>query len=91
MANGENAQKVQNGVQVAAGLAQAVAPIVSIYNPAVGAALAAFAPVVSEFILTETQVIMNLQKDMTKDEMVAALQQMKGSLQALPPLETPEE
>lgn len=71
-----------NAVTITAELAQVAAPIVAVYNPAAGALLATLAPtlgpVVSGFVLTETQIIVNLNKDMTRDEMIKALQESKS-------------
>lgn len=80
---------IQNGVTLAGDAAIIAAPVVAIYNPAVGAALATLAPVVENFILTETQVLMNLKADMTKDDMVKALQASKSANWNIKPLEIP--
>lgn len=79
-----------NGITLTSQLAQAAAPIVSIYNPAAGAALATLSPIVSSFILTETQIILNLKKDMTKEEVIKALEESKSSNWGITALETPE-
>lgn len=77
-----------NTVTVTSQLAQAAAPIVSIYNPAAGAALSILAPVVSSFILTETQMILNLKKDMSYEEVISALEKSKSINWGIKPLET---
>ena len=67
------------------------APIVGLYNPAAGAALQIFAPVVENFILSETQIIMNLKKDTSKDDMIKLLQASMSANWNIKPLETPED
>lgn len=79
---------LENGITVTSQLAQAAAPIVSIYNPAAGAALSILAPVVSSFILTETQMILNLKQEMTKEEVIKALEVSKSANWGIKPLET---
>lgn len=79
---------IKAGITITNEMATIAAPIVSVYNPAAGAALALLAPVVSNFILSETQVIVNLRTDMTKDEMIKALQGSKSETWDVKPLET---
>ena len=71
-----------NAVTIEASLAQAAAPLVGVYNPAAGALLAmlapALGPLVSNFILSETQVIVNLNSGMSRDDMIKALQASKS-------------
>lgn len=83
------ATNIQNGVALAGDAAVIAAPIVSIYNPAVGAALGILAPVVENFILTETQMLMNLKQDMTKDDMIKALEASKSAHWGVEPLDVP--
>lgn len=79
---------LENGITVTSQLAQAAAPIVSLYNPAAGAALSILAPVVSSFILSETQMILNLKQEMTKEEVMKALEASKSANWGIKPLET---
>jgi hypothetical protein len=71
-----------NAVTIESSLAQAAAPIVGVYNPAAGALLATLAPtlgpLISSFILTETQVIVNLNSGMSRADMIKALQASKS-------------
>ena len=67
------------------------APIVSIYNPAAGAALQMFAPLVENFILSETQIVMNLKKDTSKDDMIKLLQASMSTNWDIKPLQTLED
>lgn len=83
------ATNIQNGVTLAGDAAVIAAPVVAIYNPAVGAALGILAPVVENFILTETQMLMNLKADMTKDDMVKALEASKSAHWNIKPLDVP--
>jgi len=80
---------IQNGVAVASSLATVAAPIVAIYNPAAGAALSILAPVVSNFILSESQILITLNTEMTKEEMIKALQESKSINWGITPLEVP--
>ena len=72
------ADDLKNGVTVLSAAAQSAAPIVSIYNPAAGAALSVLAPVVEKFIITEIGVVAIWKEDMTKDQMIKALQDSKS-------------
>ena len=83
------AANITNGVTIASSLATLAGPIVSLYNPAAGAALTLLAPVVSNFVLTETQVIVNLRTDMSKEDMIKALQESKSASWDVKPLEVP--
>lgn len=64
---------INRGVSIAASAAQVAAPIVAIYNPAAGAALATLAPVAERFIVNGNQMIIDLRTDMTPEELSAAL------------------
>jgi hypothetical protein len=67
------------------------APIVGVYNPAAGAALQIFAPLVENFILSETQIVMNLKKDTSKEDMIKLLQASMSANWNIKPLETSED
>jgi hypothetical protein len=84
----DTATNIQNAVTIGSDLAVIASPIVSVYNPAAGAALALLAPVVSNFILTETQIILNLRTDMSKEDMIKALEASKSGTWNIKPLET---
>lgn len=79
---------IQNGVTVASSLAAAAAPLVSVYNPAAGAALTILAPVVSEFVINQTQILITLNTDMTDEELKAALLKVKSANWGISALET---
>jgi len=74
---------IATGVTITSEMAQAAAPIVSLYNPGAGALLATLAPmlgpIVSSFVLTETGVFVNLKSSMTKDDMIKALEASKSA------------
>jgi len=69
---------VKTGATVLSDAAQIAAPIVSMYNPAAGLALSALAPVAEKFIMTEAGAIIIWKTNMTKDEMIAALNASKS-------------
>jgi hypothetical protein len=71
---------IKTGTEVLSTAAQVAAPIVSVFNPAAGAAMAVLAPVAEKFIVTETGVLILWKTDMTKDEMIAALNASKSEL-----------
>ena len=60
------------GTEVTASAAALAAPIISIYNPAAGAALQVLAPFVEKFIISEAGMIIQF-KSMTIEEQKAAL------------------
>ena len=72
-----------NTVAVTSQLAQVAAPIVSIYNPAAGALLSSISttlgPIISSFIISETEIIVKWNKDMSKDEMIKVLESSKSA------------
>lgn len=69
---------IQTGVTVSASLAEAVAPIVAIYNPGAGAAMQLLAPVAEQFILRGVQLVVDFKKDMSTDDMIKALEASKS-------------
>lgn len=71
-------EEIKNGVEIASEVAQSAAPIVSIYNPAAGAALSILAPIAEKFLINELGIIAIWKKDMTKEEMIKALEQSKS-------------
>lgn len=79
MSDGISVTDIQNGIRVASNVAVAAAPIVSMYNPAVGAAMTVLAPVASEFLITQTQVLVTIRDDMTAEEMKEALVKSKSA------------
>lgn len=70
---------VKTGATVLSQVAVAAAPIVGIYNPAAGAALGVLAPVAEKFVLTEAGAIIIWKQNMTKDEMIQALQASRSA------------
>ena len=76
MTNQDIANAIVQGTTIAGDVAVAAAPVVSIYNPAAGAALAALAPFVENFIVTEAGLFCNF-KSMTVEEPKAALKASK--------------
>ena len=70
--NQEIANSIIMGVEVAGSAAQIAAPIVSISNPALGAALALFAPLAEKLIVSEIGMIIQF-KPMTIEEQKTAL------------------
>lgn len=74
---------VANTVTLTSQLAQVAAPIVSIYNPAAGALLSSIAatlgPIISSFIVSETEIIVKWNTDMSKDEMIKVLEASKSA------------
>jgi hypothetical protein len=76
---------IKTGTEVLSGVAQVAAPLVGLYNPAAGLALGALAPVAEKFIVTETGVLILWKTDMTKEEMVAALNASKSAFWPVPP------
>lgn len=85
----DNATIQEVGTNIAAAVtvtsqaAQVAAPIVSIYNPAAGALLATLAPmlgpIISNFIISETQIIVNWNNDITKEDMIKILTESKSA------------
>jgi hypothetical protein len=66
------ANAIAQGAEIVGDSAAIAAPILSVYNPVAGAALAAFAPLAVKFIVTEAGIFIQY-KDMTVDEQKAAL------------------
>lgn len=87
MSTGDN---VIAGVTILGDAAAMAAPVVSVYNPAVGAALQIFGPLVESFVISETKVIMNLKKDTSKEDMIKMLQASMSANWGIKPLETPQ-
>jgi hypothetical protein len=87
MSTGDN---IITGVTILGDAATIAAPAISVYNPAVGAALQIFGPLVENFIISETQVIMNLKKDTSKEDMIKLLQSSMSANWGIKPLETPK-
>lgn len=81
---------IENGIAITGDLAKAAAPIVSVYNPAAGAALAVLAPVVEQFLISETQILLELKKGMTREDMIEALKASTSDHWNIKPLEVPE-
>ena len=73
------AEAIKTGVTITGELAAVAAPIVSIYNPAAGAALATLAPVITSFALTQSQILLNLNTEMTREEVIEALKKSKSA------------
>ena len=78
-------QNIGSGVTVLATDAQIAAPIVSIFHPGAGAAMAILAPMAASFIVKSGQMIIDWRKDMTPEEMVAALNASKSANWPAPP------
>ena len=72
-------EAIKTSVTIAGELAAVAAPIVSIYNPAAGAALATLAPVITSFALTRSQILLNLNTEMTQEEVIEALKKSKSA------------
>ena len=87
MSVGDN---IIQGVTIVGSAAAMAAPVVSVYNPAVGAALQIFGPLVENFVISETQVIMNLKKDTSKEDMIKLLNESMSVNWNIKPLETPK-
>jgi hypothetical protein len=66
------ANAIIQGTEVAASAATIAAPIVSIYNPAVGAAMQVLAPLAEKFIISEAGLIIQF-KTMSIEDQKAAL------------------
>lgn len=66
------ANAIIQGTEVAADAAAMAAPVVSIYNPAAGAAMQLLAPLVEKFIVSEAGMVIQF-KVMTVEEQKAAL------------------
>jgi hypothetical protein len=76
------------GVTILGTAAQAAAPIVGIYNPAAGAALGLLAPLAEKFILTELGTMVIWKTDMTKEQMIEALNASKSAMwPEVPPIQ----
>lgn len=70
---------VQTGVTIAATQAQLAAPIVSVFNPAAGAAMALLSPIAANFIVGAGQMVIEWRKDMTPEQMAEALNASKSA------------
>lgn len=66
------ANAIVQGTEITGDLAAIAGPVVSIYNPAAGAALTALAPFVTKFVISEVGMTLQF-KTMTIDEQKAAL------------------
>jgi hypothetical protein len=75
---------IANGVTITSAMAQQAAPIVSLYNPGAGALLATLAPllgpIVADFVLTETDVFVRLNGNMSKEDMIKTLRESKSAM-----------
>ena len=67
------ANAIIQGTEIAGSAAAIAAPIVAIYNPAVGAAMQLLAPMAEKFIITEVGVVIQFNSDMTLEQQKAAL------------------
>jgi hypothetical protein len=73
-----NVAVFQSTVKIAAQDAVAMAPVVSLFNPGVGAAMTALAPVAAQFLVSSSQLIVNFRQDMTPQQMIDALTASKS-------------
>jgi hypothetical protein len=78
------------GVEILGEMATIAGPIVTVFNPAIGTMLQLFGPVATKFAITETQVVINLKKDITKEEMIKLLTVAKTDWN-LQPFDLPKE
>lgn len=81
---------IQDGIVLTGETAKIAAPIVAMYNPAAGAALAVLAPVVERFLLSETQMLIELRQNMTREQVAEALRNSTSDHWGFKPLEVPE-
>lgn len=81
---------IQDGIVLTGETAKIAAPIVAMYNPAAGAALAVLAPVVERFLLSETQMLIELRQNMTREQVAEALRNSTSDHWGFRPLEVPE-
>lgn len=76
---------LQTGVTIAATQAQLAAPIVSVFNPAAGVAMALLAPLAASFIVEAGQMVIEWRRDMTPEQMAEALNASKSANWPAPP------
>lgn len=69
---------LENGIEVAASAAETVAPIVGIFNPGMGEAIALLTPVAATFLVKGAELVVTFRQDMTPEQMIAALELSKS-------------
>lgn len=69
---------VQNGVTIAAGIAEAAAPIVAVFNPGIGAAMTLLTPIAEKFIIKGGDLIVSFRQDLTPEQLVELLKASKS-------------
>jgi uncharacterized membrane protein len=76
---------LKNGVTVTGETATAAAPLVALFNPAAGAALGLLAPLAEKLLVSELGAYATWKANMTKDDVIKALEASKSSLWPTPP------
>jgi hypothetical protein len=66
-----------------------VAAAVGFFNPALGLLLTEYGPIAESWVIKETSILINLNTNMTKEQMIAALEKSKSANWNVQPLETP--
>lgn len=72
-------------ITIAAETAEGLAPIVGIFNPAIGTAIALLTPVAATFLIKADQLVITFKQDMTREQMVEALNASKSANWPTPP------
>ena len=83
--------QINQGVEIASELAQVAAPFVALAFPAEGALMAQIAPLASSILVKEGQIIANVNKDMTPEQLQAALAASKSANWPVPAPITPQQ
>jgi len=71
--NEQDLKNIEQGVLLTGQMAQLAAPVVSIYNPAAGAVLSQVAPLVTQLTVIGGKIILELNRDMSRDDVIRAL------------------
>jgi hypothetical protein len=77
---------IQNGVEMTGQAAQLASSIISLYNPTLANAISMLAPIITSFVVKESQILINMNKDMSNAELIEALKQSKSDNWNIEPL-----
>jgi len=77
--NEQDLKNIEQGVLLTGQMAQLAAPVVSIYNPAAGAVLSQVAPLVTQLTVIGGKIILELNRDMSREDVIRALASSRSS------------
>lgn len=77
---------IQNGVEMTGTAAQLASSVISLYNPILANAISMLAPIITSFVIKESQILINMNKDMSNEELIEALKKSKSDNWDIKPL-----